>query len=118
MCPTLAHHLAGDCRELAEAGDDGQQDGGGGDDGQVMMVMMVMMMMIMMMMMMMGRMEAGAGIDLSLPITSTYLRRMRGISCEPKVSPTLKYSCLISSSKKCPFPIYANFRTYVLKSLT
>ena len=114
MCPTLANHLAGDCRELAEAGDDGQQDGGGGDDGQVMMVMMVMMMM----MMMMGRMEAGAGIDLSLPITSTYLRRMRGISCEPKVSPTLKYSCLISSSKKCPFPIYANFRTYVLKSLT
>ena len=46
MCPTLANHLAGDCRELAEAGDDGQQDGGGGDDGQVMMVMMVMMMMI------------------------------------------------------------------------
>ena len=34
MCPTLANHLAGDCRELAEAGDDGQQDGGGGDDGQ------------------------------------------------------------------------------------
>ena len=33
----------------------------------------------------MGRMEGGAGIDLSLPITSTYLRRMRGLSCEPKV---------------------------------
>merc|ERR1719350_61084 len=33
---------------------------------------------------MMGRMEGGAGIDLSLPITSTYLRRMRGLSCEPK----------------------------------
>merc|ERR550534_2968009 len=30
---------------------------------------------------MMGRME---GIDLSLPITSTYLRRMRGLSSEPK----------------------------------
>ena len=41
---------------------------------------------------MMGRMEGGAGIDLSLPITSTYLRRMRGLSCEPKVKALLS-SC-------------------------
>ena len=44
---------------------------------------------------MMGRMEAGAGIDLSLPITSTYLRRMRGLSCEPKVSPKIFLSYII-----------------------
>ena len=36
--------------------------------------------------MMSRRMESGAGIDLSLPITSTYLRRMRGLSSEPKVN--------------------------------
>ena len=36
--------------------------------------------------MMSRRMESGAGIDLSLPITSTYLRRMRGLSTEPKVN--------------------------------
>ena len=43
--------------------------------------------------MMSRRMESGAGIDLSLPITSTYLRRMRGLGSEPKVNNFIIFPC-------------------------